>query len=223
MRVEDTSKREESRIAVGPALLDGILNMPAGCPNVVLFAGDAGSRLNPANRFLARELRTHGVGTFLFDLLTAEEELCYRTRVDVDLLTTRLVRGLIWLRGRPELKNAAVGLFGTGAGAAATLNIAARSTDISAVVTRGGRPDLAERELRFVRCPTLLIAGSRDYDLLRLSRHALEQMACRKDLAIVADATGALEEVKRLTVDWFELYLKADPAESGPTRIAAAG
>jgi putative phosphoribosyl transferase len=163
-------------------------------------------------------------------LLTPEEDLSYRSRFDIDLLTVRLVRALVWLRARPEVRDATIGLFGVSTGAAAALKIAARNTDIAAVVTRGGRPDLAGSELHFVRLPTLLIAGGRDYDVLRLNRQAMNEMNCRKELAVVAQAThqfdepGALEMVARLTVRWFENYLKAaSPGHHERAQIAAVG
>jgi pimeloyl-ACP methyl ester carboxylesterase len=229
LHLEETLQKEEAHIAAGAVFLDGILNLPAGCESVVLFT-NGGVLLNQSNRFITKELRTHGIGTFFFDLLTPEEDVCYRKHFDIELLTSRLTRGLIWLRAHPDLKNASIGLFGINAGAAAVLRIAAHSTDIGAVVTRCGRPDLAENDLRFVRCPTLFIAGGRDYDVLRLNRHALEMMSCRKELTIIPAATsrfeepGAVETASRVSARWFSQYLGVtEERPASAIRIAPPG
>jgi pimeloyl-ACP methyl ester carboxylesterase len=206
---------DEVRIPAGHIQLEGTLDLPAGCSNVVVFAhGSGSSRFSPRNRFVAKELSGRGIATLLLDLLTAEEDLVYRTRFDIELLSTRLAYVTDWLNTRPELKTAAVGLFGASTGAAAALKTAAAAGEkIRSVVSRGGRPDLAEGYLHQVRCPTLLIVGGDDRDVLRLNQEALAQLTCEKRLAVVPGAThlfeepGKLEEVARLASDWFERYL----------------
>jgi putative phosphoribosyl transferase len=206
---------EEVRIPAGELDLEGALDLPAGCTGVVVFAhGSGSSRFSPRNRFVARELSGRGIGTLLLDLLTADEELVYRTRFDINLLSTRLAYVADWLNTRPELKAAAVGLFGASTGAAAALQTAAEAgSGIRAVVSRGGRPDLADGYLHLVRCPTLLIVGGRDQDVLRLNEAAFKALTCEKQLAVVPGAThlfeehGKLEQVAHLASDWFERYL----------------
>ena len=207
---------DEVRIPAGHIQLEGTLDLPAGCSSVVVFAhGSGSSRFSPRNRFVAKELSGRGIATLLLDLLTAEEDLVYRTRFDIELLSTRLAYVTDWLNTRAELKTAAVGLFGASTGAAAALKTAAASgKKIRSVVSRGGRPDLAEGYLHQVRCPTLLIVGGDDRDVLRLNQEALAQLTCEKQLAVVPGAThlfeepGKLEEVARLASDWFERYLQ---------------
>lgn len=207
---------DEVRIPAGTIYLEGTLDLPAGCSSVVVFAhGSGSSRFSPRNRFVAKELSGRGIGTLLLDLLTAEEDVLYRTRFNIELLSTRLAYVTDWLNTRPELKTASVGFFGASTGAAAALKTAAATGEkIRAVVSRGGRPDLAEGYLHLVRCPTLLIVGGRDQDVLRLNEAALAELTCEKQLAVVPGAThlfeepGKLEEVARLASDWFERYLQ---------------
>ena len=206
---------EEVRIPVAHIHLEGTLDLPTGCSSVVVFAhGSGSSRFSPRNRFVAKELSAHRIGTLLLDLLTAEEDLVYQTRFDIELLSTRLANVIDWLDTQPELKTVSIGLFGASTGAAAALRAAAASTEkIRAVVSRGGRPDLAEGYLHLVRSPTLLIVGGHDRDVLRLNEAALAQLKCEKQLVVVPGAThlfeepGKLEEVARLAADWFESHL----------------
>jgi putative phosphoribosyl transferase len=205
----------EVRIPSGPLFLEGTLGLPEGSLRVVVFAhGSGSSRWSPRNRFVARELALRGLGTLLLDLLTADEDEVYRTRFDIDLLTTRLVQAINWLKTYPQLQDSRVGLFGASTGAAAALRAAATTEElIHAVVSRGGRPDLAQEYLHRVQCPTLLIVGSHDYDVLTLNRQALASLTCKKRLEIIPGAThlfeepGKLEEVARLAADWFEQHL----------------
>jgi pimeloyl-ACP methyl ester carboxylesterase len=214
-RTEIRDLLENVRIPVGQVDLEGSLDLPAGCRRVVVFAhGSGSSRFSPRNRFVAKGLSERHIGTLLLDLLTPEEDVVYRTRFDINLLATRLACVTEWLNTRPELKTAAVGLFGASTGAAAALETAAESGQkIRAVVSRGGRPDLAEGYLHLVRCPTLLIVGGDDVDVLKLNQDAFRQLTCEKQLAIVPGAThlfaepGTLEEVARLAGSWFERYL----------------
>jgi dienelactone hydrolase len=206
----------EVRIPITDSItLEGNLVLPAQTHRVVLFAhGSGSSRLSPRNRYVAGELNLRGIGTLLLDLLTPDEDEVYRTRFDIDLLTTRLVQATSWLTSQPRLTAPAIGLFGASTGAAAAIRTAASAGElIRAVVSRGGRPDLAEAHLHLVQCPTLLIVGSLDYDVLMLNRQALAELTCRKRLEVVPGAThlfeepGKLEHVARLAADWFEQYL----------------
>jgi len=207
------------RITAGGVTLDGDLSVPVDAKGIVLFAhGSGSSRHSPRNRFVARWLQEAGLGTLLFDLLTWEEErVDERTReyrFDIGLLTDRLVAVTDWARGGQDTRQLEVGYFGASTGAAAALLAAARSPHrVGAVVSRGGRPDLAGTELARVRAATLLIVGGLDHDVVRLNRDAFRQLTCEKRLEIVAGAThlfpekGALEQVSQLAADWFSGHL----------------
>ena len=209
-------RSEEVRIPAESVLLGGTLDLPAHTRQVVVFAhGSGSSRFSQRNRFVAREFQAAGIGTLLFDLLIPEEDSIYATRFNIDLLTERLTHAIAWLRTLPSAGDCSIGLFGASTGAAAALQTAAISnTNIQAVVSRGGRPDLAGDHLASVPCPTLLIVGGRDYDVLHLNRKALKQLRCTKRLEVVPGAThlfeepGALEEVARLAVSWCSRYLR---------------
>jgi putative phosphoribosyl transferase len=206
---------DEVRIPIDRVLLEGTLDLPAGCSKVVVFAhGSGSSRFSPRNRFVAKELSRHGIGTLLLDLLTPEEDQVYQVRFDIGLLATRLGLVIDWLRSQPALKNASIGLFGASTGAAAALKTAAAAGEkIRAAVSRGGRPDLANAYLPLVLCPTLLIVGGNDKEVIVLNKQALARLTCEKQLVVVPGAThlfeepGKLEEVARLASDWFERYL----------------
>ncbi|MFA7372129.1 MAG: alpha/beta family hydrolase [bacterium] len=205
-------------VSSGLVELEGNLVIPDNARGVVLFAhGSGSSRFSPRNRFVARALQEAGIATLLIDLLTAEEEAVdiytLELRFDIDLLAERLIDIIDWLRHeRPELK---IGLFGASTGGAATLVAASkRPESVSAVVSRGGRPDMARnRVLSEVRSPTLLIVGGDDTEVLKLNRQALRQMHNVKELAVIPGAThlfeepGALEKVSRLATQWFLRYL----------------
>jgi putative phosphoribosyl transferase len=198
-----------------PLLLEGNLAVPDGARGAVLFAhGSGSSRFSPRNRVVAQALQEAGFATLLMDLLTPAEEQAERftrhLRFDVDLLADRLAGAVQWLSRDPQTRALPVGLFGASTGAAAALVTAAREPDrISAVVSRGGRPDLAGELLREVRAPTLLIVGGADEVVLELNREALAGLRCEKRLEIVAGAThlfeepGALESVAALAARWF--------------------
>lgn len=199
--------------------LAGRLVAPAGDRGVVVFAhGSGSSRHSPRNLQVAYELERRGLGTLLMDLLTAEEEAVdLRTseyRFDIPLLSRRVVGAIDWLAHRHETAGRPAGCFGASTGAAAALFAAARRPGrVAAVVSRGGRPDLAMPVLPQVTAPTLLIVGGRDEAVERMNRHALAELRCEKELAIVPGAThlfeepGALEEVARLAGDWFSRHL----------------
>ena len=219
---KEIARAREVQIQSGAAMLEGELNIPAGAQGVVLFAhGSGSSRHSPRNQFVARTIRRAGVGTLLFDLLTGEEEaIDLRTRhlrFDIGLLAERLVDATHWLKA--DMSHLNVGYFGSSTGGGAALVAAAvLGETIGAVVSRGGRPDLAGAALPQVKSPTLLIVGGLDYAVIEMNQEAYEQMTCEKELKIVRAAThlfeepGTLEEVARLAADWFQRHLGAENA-----------
>ena len=213
-----SSSSELVLVASGTERLPGVLELPPGPRGMVLFAhGSGSSRLSPRNSYVAGELRRAGLGTLLLDLLSRDEDSESAHRFDIALLGARLDDAARWLAEEPETKGLALGLFGASTGAAAALQLAAsRSDEIAAVVSRGGRPDLAGGEaLARVRAPTLLIVGGEDHAVIELNRQALRELTCEKELAVVRGAThlfeepGALKEVARLAARWFKGYLGA--------------
>jgi putative phosphoribosyl transferase len=207
---------EEVWIDGGFVELTGHLTVPAEAAGVAVFAHGSGSgRHSPRNRQVAAGLNRAGLGTLLFDLLTTREELDRGNVFDIGLLADRLVAATAWLRGRPETGGARIGYFGASTGAAAALWAAAEpGADIAAVVSRGGRPDLADRRLGGVRAPTLLLVGGEDRQVLDLNRHAQERLRCQNRLTVVPGAThlfeepGALEAVTAHARDWFLAYMR---------------
>ena len=206
-------------LSAGDAQLDGELSIPARARAMVIFAhGTGSSRFSPRNRFVARVLREGGLGTLLFDLLTpveeAEDSQTSRLRFDMNLLAGRLIAATDCLAESPDTRELQVGYFGASSGAGAALLAASlRPEKVGAVVSRGGRPDLAGRALGKVLAPTLLIVGSMDEEVLALNREAWLQIRAPKQLEIVSGAThlfeepGALEKVACLARDWFLRYL----------------
>lgn len=204
------------RIPAGSVELDGELILPPDTGGVVLFAhGSGSSRFSPRNTYVAKVLQQRGIGTLLFDLLTHAEDLNYDTRFDIDLLTQRLLAATAWLLDNPETKALKIGYFGASTGAAAALQAAAKMNRIvSAVVSRGGRPDLAGRPaLSQVAAPTLLIVGGNDYGVIELNERAFALMKCEKELILVPGAThlfeepGTLEQAASHAADWFLRHL----------------
>jgi len=208
--------------------LSGDLTVPEHAVGIVLFVhGSGSSRTSPRNRFVARVLQEGGLGTLLFDLLTpGEEAIDLRTRhlrFDIPLLSNRLVGATDWLVCETGAAESSVGYFGASTGAAAALIAAARSPAlVGAVVSRGGRPDLAGRALDLVRAPTLLIVGGLDYEVIRLNEDALSRLRCDKELQIVEGAThlfeepGTLEQVAHLARDWFLVHLASASRHTAP-------
>jgi putative phosphoribosyl transferase len=213
------------QIDVADATLEGELKLPEKTTGAVIFAhGSGSSRHSPRNQFVARILREAGFGTLLFDLLTpAEEQAEQQTRhlrFDIPLLASRLTRACSWLAERSPVK---IGLFGASTGAAAALVTAAQLKDsIGAVVSRGGRPDLAGPALSMVTVPTLLIVGSWDTQVIALNQEARAQMRCESELRLVEGAThlfaepGTLAEAARLAAAWFQLHLQPQPLPESP-------
>jgi putative phosphoribosyl transferase len=214
-RTASLAQARAVRITSGALTLSGDLTLPPAAPGIVLFAhGSGSSRLSPRNRFVADVLVEAGLGTLLFDLLTPVEEGSRELVFDVPFLAGRLIMATEWLVQRPEAAAKRIGYFGASTGAAAAL-VASTRTDrsISAIVSRGGRPDLADQALPRVQAPTLLIVGGRDTAVLELNRKALARLTCPKRLDVVPGAThlfeerGTLEQVAALAAAWFREYL----------------
>ena len=216
----------EVSIDAGKVNLEGTLALPKSATGLVLFAhGSGSSRHSPRNRYVAGVLQAQGIATLLFDLLTHEEEsvdqYTAELRFDIGLLAERLIGATRWVTGRPDMKGVRLGYFGASTGAGAALVAAAQLPDaIAAVVSRGGRPDLAEDALGSVRAATLLIVGGDDEPVIGMNREALAKLRCpEKKLVIIPGAThlfeeaGKLEEVARVAADWFTRYL-ATPEKS---------
>ncbi len=209
----------EVHIPSGEVILEGELQIPGEAGGLVLFAhGSGSSRFSPRNQFVAREIRQAGIGTLLFDLLTREEEAIdeqtRHLRFDIGLLARRLVDASNWIATKPETGHLRIGYFGASTGGGAALVAAAEIGDrIGAVVSRGGRPDLAGEALTRVVSPTLLIVGGFDQYVIQLNQEAYQKLDCEKELKIVPGAThlfeepGKLEEVARLAADWFQSHL----------------
>ncbi len=204
-------------VVIGGRKLAGDLVVPADAQGLVIFAhGSGSSRLSPRNRYVAGVLQSHRLGTLLLDLLTEAEADDRRKVFDIPLLAERLGEAIDWCRAsrRRELHDLAIGLFGASTGAgAALMAAAARPDDVAAVVSRGGRPDLATGALTEVRAPTLLIVGGDDDVVLQLNCEALAQMRCESELQVVPGAThlfeepGTLERVAALAAAWFDRHL----------------
>jgi len=210
---------EEVWIQAGPATLAGNLSIPDDAAALVLFVhGSGSSRHSPRNQFVARTLNKAGLGTLLFDLLTPQEELIdSRTaehRFNIGLLAERLVHATNWAKQQQSTRNLRIGYFGSSTGAAAALVATAQlPDDVGAIVSRGGRPDLAGEALPKVKAPTLLIVGGEDDVVIELNEKARAQMRCEVKIEIVPGAThlfeepGALDQVALLACDWFERNL----------------
>ncbi|MBU0705995.1 dienelactone hydrolase family protein [Patescibacteria group bacterium] len=202
-------------IPVNSIELEGILTIPSEAKGLVIFSHGAGSsRLSPRNNYVADVLNQAGIATLLFDLLTEEEDQVYENRFDITRLTERLIAVTKWIGKQKDLKALSPGYFGSSTGAASALNAAAElGESISAVVSRGGRPDLAMENLPLVKAPTLLIVGGWDDVVIGLNEQALAALTCEKKLEIVPGAThlfeepGKLEEAAELASKWFQKYL----------------
>lgn len=213
-----TQHETQSDVRIPPMGLAGTLQVPKGAYALVVFAhGSGSSRLSPRNRAVAGALNRHGIATLLFDLLTPAEEANRANVFDIPLLADRLTDAVRWLDGQASVARLPLGLFGASTGAAAALAVAARLPDrIDAVVSRGGRPDLADRALEEVRAPTLLIVGGADVGVIELNQQALARLRGAKALEIVPGAShlfpepGALEAVIGHANRWFERFLGAD-------------
>jgi putative phosphoribosyl transferase len=215
-------------VRVGEVSLEGDLSVPAGARGIVLFAhGSGSSRRSPRNQYVAEMLQGAGLATLLTDLLTPQEEAVdlhtRHLRFNIGLLAERLVGATDWLTHHPDTRSLRIGYFGASTGAGAALVAAAERPEVvGAVVSRGGRPDLAGPALTRVRAPTLLIVGGRDLQVIELNRQALTLLRGEKELVIVPGAThlfeepGALEQVADLARQWFERHLIAETGTSRP-------
>jgi dienelactone hydrolase len=216
-----TSPSRVEQIPSGQVTLEGELTVPVGAAGVALFAhGSGSSRHSPRNQFVARAIREAAVGTLLFDLLTQEEEAVdihtRHLRFDIGLLAERLVDATNWIKREPDTWHLRVGYFGSSTGGGAALVAAAEvGEEIGAVVSRGGRPDLAGEALAKVKSPTLLIVGGLDQPVIRMNEDAYRQLHCEKELRIIPGAThlfeepGTLENVAHLAAEWFQRHLVA--------------
>jgi dienelactone hydrolase len=230
---DDDNVERTVRVPVDRIELEGTLGVPADPAGVVLFAhGSGSSRFSTRNRYVARVLRDAGFATLLIDLLTPREEqvdeVTRHHRFDIDMLADRLIAAIDWLASVPDTASLPVGLFGASTGGGAALVAATKRPDrVRAVVSRGGRPDLAGDALPAVKAPTLLIVGGNDEGVIELNEGARRQMRTHVRLEIVRGAThlfeepGALEEVARLARHWFALHLTGSAAESSSSRRTA--
>ena len=208
------------RIPVGQVHIEGMLELPVNVMGIVLFAhGSGSSRHSKRNNYVAQVLQQSGIGTLLLDLLTPEEDADYSTRFDIPLLTHRLLAATDWIKADQRIRHLPIAYFGASTGAAAALQAAAlMGGEIGAVVSRGGRPDMAGTStLEKVKSPTLLLVGGRDDEVITLNREAYEHLRCTRELIIIPGAThlfaepGTLEEVARQAAVWFVRYLKPAP------------
>lgn len=205
----------EVEIQCGEISLRGLLEVPKTANVCVIFAHGSGSgRLSPRNQHVAKLLQKGGIATLLCDLLTEEEEaideVTRQLRFDIDLLADRLIDVTHWVAQQPELKNLSIGYFGASTGAAAALIASTKCRNVTSVVSRGGRPDLAAKALPRVTAPTLLIVGGADFGVIELNEQAYNMLTCEKSLQIVPNAThlfeepGTLDMVAKLALDWFK-------------------
>ena len=198
--------------------LKGNLSIPENAIGMVVFShGSGSSRLSPRNNYVAKVLNENGLATLLFDLLTEDEDRIYENRFNIDLITMRLIDVTQWVQNQKESKDLVVGYFGASTGAASALRAAAfYKNDIGAVVSRGGRPDLALQELNKVTAPTLLIVGGWDHQVIQLNQIAYQELKCNRKLEVVPEAShlfeepGKLQQVAEIAAEWFKKWLQRD-------------
>lgn len=208
-------KREDINIPLSSVTLKGELALPENAMGIVVFShGSGSSRFSPRNKMVAELMQQHGMGTLLFDLLTEEEDHVYENRFDIDMLVGRLIEATEWLMQYKATKKLPVAYFGASTGAASALRAAAYfGKNIKAVVSRGGRPDLALNALPMVTAPTLLIVGQMDVPVIKMNKLAFDQLKCIKVMKIIPGAThlfeepGKLMEVADMAIDWYKEYL----------------
>lgn len=208
-------KKMEIEIPLTSVALNGELVIPENAIGIVIFShGSGSSRFSPRNRMVAELIQQHGMGTFLFDLLTEQEDRIYENRFNIDLLTSRLIEATEWLMQYKDTKGLPVGYFGASTGAASALRAAAYfEKNIKAVVSRGGRPDLALNVLHLVTAPTLLIVGGLDVPVIGMNKEAFDELKTVKEMKIISGAThlfeepGKLMEVAKLAISWYQEHL----------------
>lgn len=211
--MSDEKSKKIVNIKIDSIVIEGELTIPQNALGLVLFAhGSGSSRFSPRNNYVAQVLQKNNLATLLVDLLTKEEDMDYDMRFDIDLLSERLIHTTHWIKQNKETNNMNIGYFGASTGAAAAVN-AAVTESISAIVSRGGRVDLAEQNLSKINAPILLIVGKNDNFVLGVNEIAFEKIKCEKQLSIIPNAThlfeepGTLEEVARLASLWFVQFL----------------
>ncbi len=217
------AEEKQVKVLSDSVKLEGILTIPKDSLSLVIFAhGSGSSRLSPRNRFVAGILQKAGMGTLLFDLLTAKEDEIYENRFDIPLLTGRLKAATLWVKGQSETARLKIGYFGASTGTAVALVAAADfGKEIKAVVSRGGRPDLAGNAIGKVIAPTLLIIGGEDRIVIELNKTAFDMIKAEKQLKIIPGATHlfeepeTLEEAARLASEWFKKYLITEVKHTG--------
>jgi pimeloyl-ACP methyl ester carboxylesterase len=209
---------QDLHIPVDNRTLEGRLIVPDEAGGLIIFShGSGSSRFSPRNQMVAAFLHKKKFATLLFDLLTVEEDRSYNNRFDIDLLTERLIGVTKWIKEQSELRQYDIGYFGASTGAASALKAAARLPETAAVVSRGGRPDLAGKDLSRVVAPTLLVVGSLDYDVIKLNEQAYAALKCEKKLEIIEGAShlfeepGTMDQVCERAESWFEKYVKREP------------
>jgi alpha-beta hydrolase superfamily lysophospholipase len=215
------AQRNEVAITIGNKVLKGQLNIPEKASGLVLFShGSGSSRHSPRNQYVAEILEQNGLATFLFDLLTETEDRLYENRFDIDLLTERLIEVTKWVGTEPATSALPLCYYGASTGAASALRAAAHfGSRIKAVVSRGGRPDLALAQLPQVTSPTLLIVGGWDHVVIALNDQAYQKLRCPRKMEIIPEAShlfeepGKLEEVARKSVQWFTKWLQKNTDE----------
>ncbi|HEY4832692.1 MAG TPA: dienelactone hydrolase family protein [Waddliaceae bacterium] len=219
MKAKNIEVQTEVKIQIGSTVLNGLLNIPLDAKGIVLFAHGSGStRLSPRNQLVANFLQDGRIATLLFDLLTPQEEevdtITRELRFNIPFLAERLIAATEWIAAYPQTHHLTVGYFGASTGAAAAIVAAAEGDiQIRAVVSRGGRPDLAGQTLSRVQCPTLFIVGGNDYGVIELNQQAFDLLSCKKKFEIVPGAAhlfeepGTLEQVGRMATIWFSEYL----------------
>lgn len=216
----------QSGVTVGPAQLQGILTLPQNPRGLVIFAhGSGSSRLSPRNAYAAKYLQNHGFATLLFDLLTEGESADRRNVFDIPLLADRITQAVDWTRTQPNLASLSIGLFGASTGGGAAIAAAAqRPNDVKAVVSRGGRPDLAGAALEVITAPTILIVGGEDGPVIGLNETPQAKMRCKTALKIIPGAShlfeepGTLDEALKAATAWFEEHLAGGAHGSTPIR-----
>ena len=204
----------EVSIPVGEIRLKGILSIPEDCLGIVLFShGSGSSRLSKRNQYVAEILQKKGFGTLLFDLLTPEEDLYYLNRFEIDMLHERLMAATKWLQKHPSARDLGMAYFGASTGAASALLAAAKLPEVFAVVSRGGRPDLAMDAIPDIKVPCLFVVGSLDTEVLSLNQKAFDKLSGEKHLEVVEGAShlfeeeGKLQQVAELASSWFKSHL----------------
>ncbi len=214
----DIRFQNEVKIPFNSIVLKGNLLIPEKAKSIILFShGGVGGRFSSRNRVVANDLNKNNVGTLLFDLLTPDEDICSYSRLDIGLLADRLIAATEWLKEQEYADGCRLAYFGASTGTAAALKAAVYLPWIAAVVSRGGRPDLAMEVLEEVESPTLLMVGSQDNEILKLNEKAYALMNCEKRLEVISGAThlfkepGKMNEVAKMTYAWFEKYILSQP------------